>query len=436
MMYRDILVLIILLVCFSLLLSLSLGAKSRVENDPILVEEEYPEEIDTLEEFIQSYYLLLDSTDYLSRFSIIKHEKNVVSNPNKNLDEFYHKLLELRNGVRDRVSIFQIGDSHIQSGYFSGTARTSLQKYYGNAGRGLVFPWRLAGTNQPDDIRISSTTSWNRTNSEKGICGYGLWTKTAGSLSIRTNNFFGLDNSYNKITLITKEKENTYDWRMNDFLEVPYIEIQGFADQAIYQLQWNTPVREVELQFRSEDPTDIANLYGIVLEQSVPGLLYHSMGVNGATLGKFSAIDDFFAQIKLLNPDLVVISLGTNDAQGRYNNSYFQKQLNLFMSQLRQHESTVPVIFTLPPDSNKGGKHNADLEKVERELMAYAEENNCAWWHLSDVMGGKNSIQTWRNHGLAAKDLLHFTPKGYMLQGHLFYQALIKGYKDYAESKR
>ncbi len=435
-MYRDILVLLVLLVCCGLLLSLSLGARSKVVNDPILVEDEYPEEIDSLEEFIQSYYLLLDSTDYLSRFKIIDHEKNVVSDPSKSLDEFYHKLLELRNGVRDRVSIFQIGDSHIQSGYFSGTARTSLQKYYGNAGRGLVFPWRLAGTNQPDDIRISSTTSWNRTNSEKGICGYGLWTKMAGSLSIRTNNFFGLDNSYNKITLITKEKENTYDWRMNDFLEVPYIEIQGFADQAIYQLQWNTPVREVELQFRSADPTDIANLYGIILEQNVPGLLYHSMGVNGATFGKFSAIDDFFAQIKLLNPDLIVISLGTNDAQGRYNNTHFQNQLKQFMAQLRQNEATVPVIFTLPPDSNKGGKHNADLEKIERELIAFAGENNCSWWDLPDVMGGKNSIQAWRTQGLAASHLLHFTPKGYMLHGHLFYQALIKGYKDYAESKR
>ncbi len=435
-MYRDLLTVLVLLTCVVLLVSLSLSAKGKEDVALYLTEEEYPEEIDTLEEFIQSYYLLLDSSDYSNRFKIIAHDKNVILNADKNLDEFYQKLLELRNGVRDRVSIFQIGDSHIQSGYFSGTARSSLQKYYGNAGRGLVFPWRLAGTNQPDDIRISSSTHWNRTNSEKGICGYGLWTKTAGNLSIRTNNFFGLDNSYNKITLITKEKENTYDWRMNNFAETPYIEIQGFADQAIYQMQWNTPVREVDLQFHAEDPNDVANLYGIILEQNIPGLLYHSMGVNGATFGKFTAIDDFFAQIRLLNPDLIVISLGTNDAQGRYNNAYFARQLLGFMQNLQQNIASVPVIFTLPPDSNKGGKHNADLEKVEKELISYALENNYSWWHLSDVMGGKSSIHKWRNQGLAAHDLLHFTPKGYMLQGHLFYQALIKGYKDYAESKR
>jgi hypothetical protein len=34
---------------------------------------------------------------------------------------------------------------------------------------------------------------------------------------------------------------------------------------------------------------------------------------------------------------------------------------------------------------------------------------------------------------MAAGDLLHYTPKGYMLQGHLMYQAIIKGYKRYSE---
>jgi len=436
MIYKDFLRVVILLICTALLVSLSLSGEYVSKEDLELSEEEYPEEIDSLEEFIQSYYLLLDSAEYLSRFDIIRHDKNEIGNQDKALGDFYRKLLELRNGVRDRVSIFQIGDSHIQSGYFAGTARSSLQKYYGNAGRGLVFPWRLAGTNQPDDIRISSNSAWNRYNSERGICGYGLWTKTAGNLSIRTNNFFGLDNSYNKITLITKEKENSYDWKMNGFAETPYIEIQGFADQAIYQMQWNTPVREVDLQYRAEDPNDVANLYGIILEQNVPGLLYHSVGVNGATFEKLSGIDDFFAQIKLLEPDLILVSLGTNDAQGKYRNEHFVRNLKAFMTNLRKYSPQTAVLFTLPPDSHKRGKHNDDLEKVEKELIDYAKKHGCAWWQLSDVMGGKKSVVKWRSQGLASKDLLHFTPKGYMLQGHLFYQAIIKGYKSYTEGLR
>jgi len=52
---------------------------------------------------------------------------------------------------------------------------------------------------------------------------------------------------------------------------------------------------------------------------------------------------------------------------------------------------------------------------------------------LNEVMGGNSSIQKWRKQQMSAKDLLHFTPKGYMLQGYLFYQAFIKSYKSFSE---
>lgn len=76
-----------------------------------------------------------------------------------------------------------------------------------------------------------------------------------------------------------------------------------------------------------------------------------------------------------------------------------------------------------------------DLEKMDKEIIDLPKESRCVVGS-SDLMGGKGSIRQWRNASLASGDLLHFTPKGYMLQGHLFYQALIKGYMNYAESKR
>lgn len=88
------------------------------------------------------------------------------------------------------------------------------------------------------------------------------------------------------MTLITKEKENSYNWTLSGFDEFPNTEIQSFDDQAIYQLQWNTAVRELALQFKATESNDIANLYGVILEKTVFGLLYHSVGVNGATFGK------------------------------------------------------------------------------------------------------------------------------------------------------
>jgi lysophospholipase L1-like esterase len=389
-------------------------------------EEEYPPDMDSLEEFIQSYYLLLDSNEYLNRFKFIDHKDNYLQNDSKTMKGFYEKLMQLRSGLRDRVSIYQIGDSHIQSGYFSGTARSSLQKYYGNAGRGLVFPLRLAGTNQPDDYRITSSGGFTRNKSERGLCGYSINSNGSSPLEISTNNFFSTDNSFDKISTISSlpglkaeikqstNSETTIRWR----------------DYRYSSVSWNNPLSNISLTLKGEPST----IYGLLLEKTQPGLLFHSTGINGA--GFYNLLDSprIFEQIGILKPDLIVVSLGTNDAQGNYRNEQFSANLNKFMLLLRKSNPDTPVLLTLPPDSNKQGKHNSDLAKVEKTMIDYAKENNCAWWKLSEVMGGKGSVNKWRKEQMASKDLLHYTPKGYMLQGYLFYQAFVKSYKKYSEN--
>ena len=49
------------------------------------------------------------------------------------------------------VSMLLIGDSHVQAGINSGVTRELLQYDFGNAGRGIIAPLRLSGTNEPSD---------------------------------------------------------------------------------------------------------------------------------------------------------------------------------------------------------------------------------------------------------------------------------------------
>lgn len=389
-------------------------------------EEEYPSDMDTLEEFIQSYYLLLESNEYLKQYKFLNLDKNQFTGDKKALKPFYKKLLELRNGLRQTVTIYQIGDSHIQSGYFSGTVRTSLQKYFGNAGRGLVFPLRLAGTNQPDDYKISASGSFSRLN-ERGLSGYALKMADGLCLEITTNNFFRGDNSFNKLSLLTSlpGMEAKVEFA-SDETEKTAEKISNYYHSSV---TWRTEVSKVKLTLTGEPSA----LYGIYLEKEQPGLLYHSCGINGAGFYNLPEQQILFEQIGLLKPDLIVISLGTNDAQGTFRSEVFTKNLNAFMNKLRYFNPETPVLFTLPPDSNKRGKHNNDLDKMDKIIIDYAKDNQCAWWNLNEVMGGNSSIQKWRNQQMSARDLLHFTPKGYMLQGYLFYQAFIKSYKSFSE---
>lgn len=426
---RSLLLFCVLALVFIFQVSKNYAAENITTEDinELFSEEEYPSDMDTLEEFIQSYYLLLESNAYLKQYKFLNLDKNQFLGDKKALKPFYKKLLELRNALRQTVTIYQIGDSHIQSGYFSGTARTSLQKYFGNAGRGLVFPLRLAGTNQPDDYKISASGSFSSLNSECGLSGYALKMADGLCLEIATNNFFGGDNSFNKLSLLTSlpGMEAKVEFASNETEKTA----EKIGNYYYSSVSWRTEVSKVKLTLTGE-PTA---LYGIYLEKEQPGLLYHSCGINGAGFYNLLEQQILFEQIGLLKPDLIVISLGTNDAQGTFRSEVFTKNLNTFMHKLRYFNPETPVLFTLPPDSNKRGKHNNDLDKMDKIIIDYAQDNQCAWWNLNEVMGGNSSIQKWRKQQMSAKDLLHFTPKGYMLQGYLFYQAFIKSYKSFSE---
>src|SRR5690606_5131199 len=122
----------------------------------------------------------LPTQRYNESFNFINPAKDTITNV-EGLSSFYQKLLALRAGQRHRVNIVQIGDSHIQPDIISREVRAGLQDFFGDAGRGLVFPYQVARTNGPLDITSSTSTRWlpskishQRTQAASGISGFGL----------------------------------------------------------------------------------------------------------------------------------------------------------------------------------------------------------------------------------------------------------------------
>jgi len=123
-------------------------------------------------------------------------------------------------------------------------------------------------------------------------------------------------------------------------------------------------------------------------------------------------------------------------AQGNYNAARFRGEMQGFMTRLLDAHPNPTLLFTLPGDCSKNGKHNSNVSKLGSEIKDYAKARGFAWWDLFEVMGGNRSVNKWKAQDLASKDLIHFSPKGYMLQGYLFYHALMSAYKDLAEGSR
>ena len=71
-------------------------------------------------------------------------------------------------------------------------------------------------------------------------------------------------------------------------------------------------------------------------------------------------------------------------------------------------------------------------DKAAFDLLHFVRQRSMARFlhrpHLFEIMGGLGSMKLWEKEGMAAKDKVHFTHKGYVLIGDLFYNALINAY--------
>ena len=156
------------------------------------------------------------------------------------------------------------------------------------------------------------------------------------------------------------------------------------------------------------------------------GLCYFMAGANGAEYATYNQKPEFFKETALLQPDLVIISLGTNEAFGYLDQNVFENNIDAFISQIRWFNPTADILITTPGDALKKKRYlNPAIGKVCSILINYAASSNVAVWNLNTIMGGVGSMKKWYTAGLAQKDKIHYNRDGYYLQGFLLYNALM-----------
>jgi LysM repeat protein/lysophospholipase L1-like esterase len=201
-----------------------------------------------------------------------------------------------------------------------------------------------------------------------------------------------------------------------------------------FMQQFYLPYPTLSISMEGTSNSKTARLYGVVLENyHQSGILYHSIGVNGAKFEHYNESKFFHEQLMALKPDLIIISLGTNEAvNGYFNGDSFSNQVDELIHDLEQHNRFANILVTTPPDSyRKNSVPNPNVEKISDALTTYALRNNLASWDFFQVMGGMGSVQAWHQYYLAQDDRLHLTKRGYELQAQLLFDALMKGYESY-----
>lgn len=154
--------------------------------------------------------------------------------------------------------------------------------------------------------------------------------------------------------------------------------------------------------------------------------LFCKIGTKYSDYNELAELDN---QLRREKPDLVIISLGTNDAFSGSSRIKFYEKIDHLVAKIKSLSPQAALLFTTPSDALKKnpftGVYTAlpELKFVVDEIVRYANDHGLAYWNLHQVMGGTYSINNWYQQKMAAPDRVHFSAKGYLIFSDWLFQA-------------
>lgn len=369
-------------------------------------------------------------------------ENQIVPATESGLNNFFKALDKLCQQHDGKVSIVHIGDSHVQADYFSNTTRRLLQVSFGNAGRGFIFPHRIAKTNNAYSFGVLYSGNWSSNKSvnpnDNGV--YGITGATVSTNDSNAQFFINpqklgeMNYETSRMRVFYEDSENSFNFNISgyDSVQLEYDEIpDGKGTSDIY---FNQPIDSFRFNFRkSWMLQNNFRLHGFSLENNYSGIIYHSVGLNGAYAKSYLRNQYFNRELSQLHPNLVIVSLGTNDGYlpaSKFCINCFKDSYRSLLTNIKKAAPGADILITTPGDNFiRARYHNQNVEKITEALYDLAAEFDAAIWDFNKIMGGNYSMRAWKSYGLAQADLVHFTEEGYKVMGTLLYDAIMKSYE-------
>ena len=363
---------------------------------------------------------------------------------NKVWNQFFKKLDNQYSNGEDKINILHFGGSHIQSDIWSNRMRTNFQHSspYCNSGRGFIFPFRLIKSNGSPVIMSSHTGRWkgyrNSVNHHHGP--FGLMgaraelLDTLSNINIWHKNPLSNYDSFNSIDVFFTDSSNNFEIKI---IVDSNIKIDYKRDKGHIKFKLSRLVDSLTIQiYRKKDIPSNFSFFGLLLDNENNGISYHSIGVNGASVKSYLRCIDFEQQLSLIQPDLVIFSIGINDAyEEDFSKESFYNNYDTLIQKIKSINPNTAILLTTNNDSYYMRKYpNKRALEVREKMLQLAQNKDLALWDMFQVMGGLNSIKDWQKNKLAKNDLIHLTYDGYNLIGDLLFEAFMKSFINYIEN--
>ena len=359
----------------------------------------------------------------------------------------FQNLKNLKSPGDTLFSIIHIGDSHVQGDYFSGEIRIQLQSIFGNAGRGILFPYALAKSFGPKGVSVKQTGIWTGLKTMSGsltepigVSGYCATTHSPYSqIQVSLTEKFREENALGVFS--TPEFQKIKVWHSTDNQSFkPQLDSEWrLIDSFTHQDGWGFSTYEsssVEQGFtlnlsRTDGIQNHFVFYGFeILPIHQKGVVYHHLGVVGAQFTHLiNKAPHTIAQIGQIKPDILIFSFGTNEAyNGKLDTTVYTPAITNFIDEIMRVSPNTAIIFTTAPDTRSNNRIPPVQVKVNNQLRRIAMDKNLTLYDLNEAMGGWGSMYTWYQNKLTLSDKLHFIKVGYALQGQLFSLSLLHAY--------
>jgi lysophospholipase L1-like esterase len=380
-------------------------------------------------------------------YSFIHLTENTIFYHHK-LTPVFEKLQKVKTTRRGVVRIVHIGDSHLQADMLTGILRKGFQQYFGDAGRGLVFPYQLAKSNAPSDIGSSSNVSWDYNRCAhpeiciaNGCTGFGIHCADPNAyVNLVLKPVDSVPQYFNHLIFFLGKDSACYTLTAPNLVKPISKHTWQNVDTPSMVINTDSLLSEFTIT-RCMDPDEQArdsfSFYGVSLERrDSSGVIYHTIGCNGTQYWQYDCNPLFCHQLRAIKGDLYIISLGTNEAQNMHPNQdslihYCDSMVRLIHS-IAPH---APIIITTPPGSYyKKRKPNAAVDIVSRALIKYCREREIPYWDLYHMSNGYTGAVQWKRNQLLSHDLVHYNKEGYELQALLFLNAFADAYNNFNKS--
>jgi len=382
------------------------------------------------------------------------------------LDLFF-RALATTNSSSSPIRILHYGDSQIEEDRITSYVRQRLQSKFGGAGVGIIAP---KGITQSRTVAQYSSENWTRyTAFGKGSAPtdgrYGataIMCKFVHHVSDSIDSVLvekSFSSGFTSFTPRSKAHSTVKNFNkvriFMGFNKAPVevkLEYDGIVSTQLIDSNQQMEVVTFNLE-KSPSKLNVTfsgssspEVYGISLETS-HGIHMDNISMRGGSGTIFRKLNSELTRqmYNALNPKLIILQYGGNVMpyiKSKEKADNYGKEFLNNMKRLKGLCPTASFLVIGPSDmsTNINGKMQTypNLPDVRDALKQAVFDLGGAYFDMYEVMGGKNSMPSWVNSNppLAAKDYIHFSPRGAEKIAEIFYESLMLDYEYYLQRRK